>query len=230
MAGLTILDPGQLRGELKEGSIHSVYLFAGADGFRAERTARWLREKVVDPAMGGLNSESIWADERSPAQIAEAAAAYPMFGGRRFLWVRHAEMLSSGTAIESLLQYLSRPSESTVLVFTSSKLDKRLKFTAACAAKGRVVDFAPLSAGALRSQIGGDRGSPRAARRRSVGDRRGTGQAGPDLRRQRHRWGRCERAGGAQSRHRCLRTRGFPGSPTPAAGSLPMVRDASPGR
>jgi DNA polymerase-3 subunit delta len=150
---IVVLDPDQLRGELKEGTIHPVYLLAGADGFRAERTARWLREKVVDPAMGGLNAESIWADERTPAQIVESSAAYPMFGGRRFLWVRHAEKIPTGAAVEPLLRYLERPAESTVLVLTASKLDKRLKLTAACAHRGRVVDFGPLQGVAQRAQV-----------------------------------------------------------------------------
>lgn len=150
---IVVLDPDQLRGELKEGNIHPVYLLAGTDAFRSERTARWLREKVVDPAMGGLNAESMWADERSPAQIVESAAAYPMFGGRRFLWVRHAEKVPTGAAVEPLLRYLERPAESTVLVLTASKLDKRLKLTAACAQRGRVVDFGPLHGSAQRSQV-----------------------------------------------------------------------------
>ena len=85
-----ILNPSQLRGELKQGDVARVYLLAGADGFRIERTARWLREKALEGPMGELNTASAWADEVSPARIAQDAAAYPMFGGQRFLWVRHA--------------------------------------------------------------------------------------------------------------------------------------------
>ena len=150
---LTVLDPDQLRSELKQGQFAPVYLLAGADGFRSERTARWMRERVVEAASGGLNAETVWADETTPARIAEAASAYPMFGGRRFLWVRHAEDLPAGSAVEPLLRYLERPADCTVLVFTSHKLDKRLKFTAACAARGRVVEFAPLSGRELLGQV-----------------------------------------------------------------------------
>lgn len=151
---MSILDPGQLRSELKSGKLYPVYLLAGADTFRAEKTARWLRSRVVQDASGELNAESLWADEKSPAQIAEAAAAYPMFGGRRFVWVRHAEKLAAGTAVEPMLRYLQNPVESTVLVLTSSKLDKRLKFTTQCADRGRVVEFAPLRGADLAAQVG----------------------------------------------------------------------------
>jgi DNA polymerase-3 subunit delta len=150
---LDVLSPAQLRGELKQGTLARVYLLAGPDGFRSERTARWLREKALEGPMGELNAESAWADETTPAKIAQDAAAYPMFGGRRLLWVRHAESLPTGTAIEPLLRYLERPAESTVLVLTSSKLDKRLKLTTACAATGRVVEFATLPAGELADQV-----------------------------------------------------------------------------
>lgn len=148
-----ILEPDQLRGELKQGRFAPVYLLAGADTFRSERTARWMRERVVGADTGGLNAESAWADETTPARIAEAASAYPMFGGKRFLWVRHAEALPAGAAIEPLLRYLENPADCTVLVLTSSKLDKRLKFTSACAARGCVVEFAPLRGAALESQL-----------------------------------------------------------------------------
>jgi DNA polymerase-3 subunit delta len=150
-----ILTPAQLRGELKQGKVASVYLLAGADGFRIERTARWLREKALEGPMGELNTANVWADEVPPARIAQDAAAYPMFGGQRFLWVRHAESLPAGDNLEPLLKYIARPVESTVLVLTSSKLDKRLKLTSACAANGRVVEFAPLPAAEMPAQIAG---------------------------------------------------------------------------
>ena len=148
-----VIDPERLRSELKQQDFAPVYLLAGADGFRAERTARWLRDRVAEQDVSGLNTESMWADETSPGRIVEAASAFPMFGGRRFLWVRHAEALPTGTAIEPLLRYLERPADSTVLVMTSHKLDKRLKLTTACAKAGRVVDFAPLSGRDLSAQI-----------------------------------------------------------------------------
>jgi DNA polymerase-3 subunit delta len=150
---LTVLSPDQLRGELKQGEVARVYLLAGPDGFRMERTARWLREKALDGPMGDLNSSSFWGDEVSPAKIAQDAAAFPMFGGQRFVWVRHAESLPTGEAVVPLLEYMARPVDSTVLVLTSAKLDKRLKLTAACAAAGRVVEFAPLRAGELPGQV-----------------------------------------------------------------------------
>lgn len=150
---IEVLDPAQLRGELRRGTVARVYLLAGADQFRAERTARWLREKALEGPMGELNAASLWADETAPAAIAQDAAAFPMFGGQRFLWVRHAEALPAGDAVEPLLRYLKRPSESTVLVMTSGKLDKRLKLTAACADAGRVVGFNPLSGAELDAQV-----------------------------------------------------------------------------
>jgi DNA polymerase III delta subunit len=125
--------------------------------------------------MGELNTGSVWADEVPPARIAQDAAAYPMFGGQRFLWVRHAESLPTGDALAPLLAYIENPVDSTVLVLTSSKLDKRLKLTSACAANGRVVEFAPLPAAELpgpvaraRARCGGPQ-APRGPRGRRPG-------------------------------------------------------------
>lgn len=153
MASLSILDPEELRQTLGHEEPRAVYLLAGPDGYRAERTALWLRRKVVDENTRDFNAQVLYADETTPAAIAEAAAAYPMFGGRRFVWVRHAEALPAGPAVEPLLRYLASPSESSVLVLTSSKLDKRLRLTTACAQGGYVVDFSPLSGAGLLRQI-----------------------------------------------------------------------------
>jgi DNA polymerase-3 subunit delta len=153
MGETRILSPAELRADLKEGRIVPVYLFAGEDMYRSERTARWLRDKVVDPSMGEFNAQTVYADDRSPAEIVEIASAFPMFGGRRFVWVRHAEKLSAGEAAGPLLDYVRRPSESTVLVLSTSKLDRRLRLTSACAERGRVVEFKALTGTALRQQV-----------------------------------------------------------------------------
>lgn len=153
MAGPRILSPDELRRSLADAEPAPVYLLAGPDSWRAERTAQWLRSKLLDPATAEFNAQVLYADEHGPAAIAESASAYPMFGSRRFIWVRHAESLPSGTAIDPLLRYLERPAETTVLVFTSHKLDKRLKFTNACATAGCAADFQHLSGKALLQQV-----------------------------------------------------------------------------
>ena len=63
------LDPAQLRAELKQETLYPVYLFAGADGFRAERTARridspWVlyecaRQRALLLSAQGLRAEAL---------------------------------------------------------------------------------------------------------------------------------------------------------------------------
>jgi DNA polymerase-3 subunit delta len=147
------LSPSELLRELKSGEFAPVYLLAGPDSFRLERTARWLRERGVDAGLSDFNAETLYAEDSSPARIAETANAYPMFGGRRLVWVRHAESLPSGAQIEPLLRYLGQPSQSTVLILSANKLDRRLKLTSLCAEVGCVVEFALLSGVELRRQL-----------------------------------------------------------------------------
>ncbi len=153
MASPKILTPEELRSALAKEDPRPVYLLAGPDTWRAERTAQWLKEKVLDPQSAEFNAQVLQADECVPQAIVEAASAYPMFGTRRFVWVRHAEALGTGSAIEGLLSYLGSPAASTVLVFTSAKLDKRLKFTTACARAGCAVDFQNLKGSAILMQV-----------------------------------------------------------------------------
>lgn len=153
MASAKILTPSELKSTLAKNDPAPVYLLAGPDTWRAERTALWLKEKVLDPQSAEFNAQVLQADECSPEAIVEAASAYPMFGSKRFVWVRHAEALGSGAALEGLLKYLESPATSTILVFTSAKLDKRLKFTSACARAGCAVDFQNLRGSAVFTQV-----------------------------------------------------------------------------
>jgi DNA polymerase-3 subunit delta len=147
-----VVTPEALMKELKGTAVAAVYLLAGPDAFRAERTARWLRRKVLEQDALDLNAEVFYAEDASPATIAHACATYPLLGERRFVWVRHAEALAAGAAVEPLLAYLRSPSPSTVLVISSAKLDLRLKLTLACAEQGRVVEFPTLALPALLVQ------------------------------------------------------------------------------
>lgn len=147
------LTPEELVAKLSKDEWAPVYLLAGPDQHRIERTARWMRERCVEEAAADFNVESIHADEASPGEIVEKASAYPMFGGKRFVWVRRAEALPSGSAIEVLLRYLERPVESTVLVLTSAKLDKRLKLSNRIAESAGLVEFAQLRGAALFAQL-----------------------------------------------------------------------------
>jgi DNA polymerase-3 subunit delta len=153
MAAAKILTPTELKSTLAKNDPAPVYLLAGPDTWRAERTALWLKEKVLDPQSAEFNAQVLQADECTAEAIVEAASAYPMFGSKRFVWVRHAEALASGAALEGLLKYLESPVTSTLLVFTSAKLDKRLKFTTACARAGCAVDFQNLRGSAVFSQV-----------------------------------------------------------------------------
>jgi DNA polymerase-3 subunit delta len=153
MAAPRVLEPDQLAAEFKADRLSPVYLLAGPDVFRIERAARWLRDKTVDDEGADFNQQTLHADEVSPAAIVEAASAFPMFGNARFVWVRHAEALPTGAAIEPLLKYLADPAPTTRLVLTSAKLDKRLKLTAACADAGRAVGFSTLSGRDLTAQV-----------------------------------------------------------------------------
>jgi DNA polymerase-3 subunit delta len=150
---LVTVNPEDLLASLKAGESRPVYLLAGPDSHRMEKTARWLRERSVDAEGRDFNCETLYGDECKPGQIVEKARAYPMFGSTRFVWVRRAEALPTGRDIEPLLAYLQAPVESTVLLFSSNKLDKRLKLTALCAETGWVVEFAALSGAALVRQL-----------------------------------------------------------------------------
>ena len=133
----------QLESSLKQQGPGCLYLVVGEEDLLRDAAVHTLSQAVLGAEGDAFNSEQFYGDEASGADICNSIAAVPVFAARRLVVVKAAEKLTARES-EILLKYVNNPVESTTVVFVSSKMDGRLKFSQALARSAIVVDCSPL--------------------------------------------------------------------------------------
>jgi DNA polymerase III delta subunit len=96
------------------------------------------------------------ADETDPGTIAEEAQTLPLLVPRRVVLVRRCERfntMSATGALRPLLEYLERPSETSLLLMVSAKADRSKPFYKACAKSAEIVECPQLTDEQLRHWV-----------------------------------------------------------------------------
>jgi len=135
--------PEAFLGSLKKGLFAPFYLLYGADEFRLERTLSEMKGLLVPEPSQDLNLETFYGDDADPGEIINRACSLPFMAKNRLIIVRRTEDFPK-ERLETFMPYLERPSESTCLVFISSKPDFKRAFYKAFRAAGRAVGFEAL--------------------------------------------------------------------------------------
>ncbi len=143
--------PGDLRPEevldhLEKGQLFPFYLFHGENEFLLERVLNGIRQTLIPEEARDLNVHIFYGGnggKLDPAEIIDAARTLPFVSHRRLIIVRRTEGISTG-ALERFIAYLDDPTESTCLIFVSSKADFRKAFYKKIRGLGRAVNFRNL--------------------------------------------------------------------------------------
>ncbi len=139
---------------LKSGEIAPVYFFVGEEGYVLKSALKQLISSVVAEDMREVNLTLLPGDTDGQ-QIVEACETFPFFTDKRMVVVEECGFVNSQGKPENedrFLEYLKNPMESTVLVITSSKPDKRKRaYKDLCA--HTVVEFNVLSDSELMAWI-----------------------------------------------------------------------------
>ncbi|HWM87129.1 MAG TPA: DNA polymerase III subunit delta [Kofleriaceae bacterium] len=123
------------------GKLAPVYILCSPEPLLVDRALAAIREAAVPGALRGFNEDSIDGRGATAARIVLAARTLPMMAKRRLVLVRDISQLAAAELAE-LVPYLDSPSPETVLVATSGKVDRRLKFYAAAGKKGFLHELA----------------------------------------------------------------------------------------
>ena len=124
----------------------------------AERAVEKLVRAFVDPSLQDMVYSVFYADETPAPQIVLEAQTLPFLAERRVIVVRNAGRYMTmsgekGTPLAALLSYLDDPSQSTLLIFVSSQIDKRKRFYKACQKLDAVVECPQLSDAELSTWV-----------------------------------------------------------------------------
>jgi len=127
----------ELRSSLDSGGPGPLYLLYGNEPLLIDRAAGLITGAVTGGTGPGMNHDVFSGEDSDPRSIAVAAAAYPMLGERRLVFVRDTEKIGDPGPLGS---YLADPSPATTLVFISHRPDFRQKLFQAIRDKAYLVE------------------------------------------------------------------------------------------
>lgn len=117
----------QLLAQIRQGSIHNIYLLHGTESFFIDEITSLLMKIVVEESAKDFDQTLMYGKETDALQIIEACKRYPMMGQRQLVVVREAQYLDRQW--EALANYFASPQPQTVLVLCHKhkKIDARKK-------------------------------------------------------------------------------------------------------
>jgi DNA polymerase-3 subunit delta len=137
------IEPESVLQQLAKGQLFPFYLFYGPSEFQLEKVLCKIRDTFIPESLRDLNLEIFYGDETHPSKIIDAAKSLPFMCHSRLIILRRTEAFSPGD-LESFVPYLEKPSETTCIIFLSSKPDFKKLFYRRCRELGRAVHFRTL--------------------------------------------------------------------------------------
>lgn len=151
---MPVLSRDDLRNQLKKREIAPVYLLFGAENYLRDLAAKTIANLALgENSLREFNDTEFSLNQSENLSYALASAEQlPMIAARRV--VRITEVKVSATATKDTLReddetllnaYLSRPSETSVVIFIADELDKRRKMAKLLLENATAVEFAKFT-------------------------------------------------------------------------------------
>ncbi len=142
---MSLLTRQDLFRALKQGEIMPLYLLFGEETYLRDAAARTIKDvSLKDSGLREFNESSFSLANTDVQQAIAAAEQLPMMSPRRVVQIRDFGKLRESDE-EALLRYITRPAESSIVLFIADDLDKRRRLTKTLLEVCVAVEFAPLS-------------------------------------------------------------------------------------
>jgi len=117
---------------------HPVYLLHGEEPYFIDRISDYIEKNVLTEEEKNFNQTIFYGRDSDARIISDTAYRYPMMAERQVVIVKEAQSLKT---IDNLLNYVSKPMSSTILVinYKYKTLDKRTKLYKAIKTNGVVL-------------------------------------------------------------------------------------------
>jgi DNA polymerase-3 subunit delta len=139
----SLLEYKEVIRNIQSGTIFPVYFFFGDEDFIKDRLINEIMESVVDPQARDFNCDRFSADQIDGETLVSLALSYPMMSDKRLVIVKNIQKYSVSDK-NRILSYIQAPLESTCLIMTGGKIDRRQKFYADFTKKCQWVECKPL--------------------------------------------------------------------------------------
>lgn len=116
---------------LKAGEYAPVYFLYGEEPYFIDEIINYIENNVIDEAIRDFNQTIVYGRDVTARQVVDLATRFPMMGDKQVVIVKEAQDLTANNRkLDDLEPYLSKPSESTILVlgYKYKKIDKRKTF------------------------------------------------------------------------------------------------------
>lgn len=132
-----------LKQALKQGTIEPVYFLFGPESFLRNEAAREIANAALSDTLLREFNDSVFSLASGDVRSAIAAAEQlPMMSSRRMIRIKDFAKLPEDEE-ETLLRYLDRPVESSVVIFIADDIDKRKKLARTLMTRA-AFEFQPL--------------------------------------------------------------------------------------
>ncbi|MFD2612694.1 DNA polymerase III subunit delta [Paenibacillus gansuensis] len=141
--------------EIHQGKIQPVYLCYGSEKYQMDEFLAYLTGQLIEPEYMDFALSKFELSETRLDDVLDDAETPPFLAPRKVVVAKDAVFFTGAKdsskvehRVDRLLEYIAKPSESSVIVFTVSadKLDERKKIVKQLKERGGVVPFQPLSA------------------------------------------------------------------------------------
>lgn len=131
-----------------------VYLVYGEDALKRETVTKRLRQRISTFGDLSFNSDVFNGEKATGEEIVAAANTLPFASEVRLVQVDNVEKLRKAD-METLIEYLASPSQTTVLALIANKLAKNTRLYKAVGAYGKTayIDCAPFQAKDLNAAV-----------------------------------------------------------------------------
>ncbi|HEV7376696.1 MAG TPA: DNA polymerase III subunit delta [Pyrinomonadaceae bacterium] len=130
---------------LKQGDIKPLYLLFGQETYLRDLAARAIADaSLKNASLREFNEASFSLLSTDVQQAIAAAEQLPMMSPRRVVLIRDFAKLREADE-EALMRYVTRPVESSVVIFVADELDKRRKVSKTLLDVCAAVEFASLT-------------------------------------------------------------------------------------
>ena len=137
------MDFYECKKKIEQGIIHPVYFFFGEEPYYLDHLVKYIVDTCVDPATKDFNCDILQAEESDGDGIVAMASSFPMMADKRIIVVKNVQKLSTADK-KRIGGYVVSPLESTILVLTAKKIDRRQQFYAGLIKHAAWVESKPL--------------------------------------------------------------------------------------
>ena len=134
------LSYAQLSKNLSNSEVAPLVLLYGDENFLINDSIELIKKIVLEDDLDDFNLDILYGDSIETSTLSDTIETLPMMNTRRLIIVKEAQQIKEKQWAE-ILKILSRPIESSVVVFCMSKVDKRKKYFKLLQQSGVVVEF-----------------------------------------------------------------------------------------